>query len=72
MKLEDLRRLKRAIDTGNINNYHGDMSQAFIEVVNELLCIKERSEALLDKLAELGALGQDLTARTIILREDLK
>lgn len=40
MQLEDLRRLKMAIDTGNIKYYHGDMSQAFVDVVDELLNIK--------------------------------
>ena len=41
MELDDLRRLKMAIDTGNINHFHGDMSQAFIDVVNELIEVKE-------------------------------
>ena len=44
MHVADLERLKMAIDTGNINYYHGDMSQAFVDVVEELLEIKTEQE----------------------------
>lgn len=53
MQLEDLRRLKMAIDTGNINHYHGDMSQAFVEVTAELLEIKQRAAEVDACLEEL-------------------
>mgnify|MGYP001813761676 CR=1 FL=1 len=52
MKLADLRRLKMAIDTGNINLYHGSMTTAFVEAVNELLQIKEEAAIALSQLRE--------------------
>jgi len=53
MKLEDLESLKLAIDTGNIDYFNGDMSQAFIDVVEELIEIKSKEEDATDKLQEL-------------------
>ncbi len=50
MKLEDLESLKLAIDTGNIGYYHGDFTQAFVDVVDELLEIKSAAETYNDKV----------------------
>lgn len=48
MKLEDLESLKLAIDTGNIGYYHGDFTQAFVEVVDELTDLKAKEEEHLE------------------------
>lgn len=48
MKLEDLESLKLAISTGNINYFHGDMSDAFVEVVDELYDLKAKEEEQLE------------------------
>lgn len=48
MKIEDLESLKLAIDTGNIGYYHGDFTQAFVDVVDELLEIKASGEVRLE------------------------
>jgi hypothetical protein len=51
MKLEDLQRLKLAIDTGNMGYFHSDLTVAFAEVVEELI---EYKEALTTVESEVG------------------
>ena len=36
MRLDDLENLKLCLDTGDVNFFHGDLAEAFKEVVDEL------------------------------------
>lgn len=40
MRIDDLENLKLCLDTGDINFFHGDLAEAFKEVVDELSEIK--------------------------------
>lgn len=73
MKLEDLESLKLAIDTGNIGYYHGDFTQAFVDVVEELIEVKSREEVELcykDDLEDAQlAVQQAMEEKTHIMDE---